>query len=287
MIFHQPFNSKTNYNFNAVFYTDEIWNYHFHKNPELIWVLEGSVKCTVNNTPYLLSAGDFGLSLPYDVHKYEPSEGTRYWVLVFSEDFVRSFAHRISGKSGDGFRFACSPAVKEYLRERLLYNDAPSVFTLKSCLYGICEEYLSTVPLVDAKEKDAEGFTKILGYIADNYTEKISLTDVAAELGYDYNYTSRFFRNKFNMTFSELVNVYRAEHAIRLLEDTDKSITEIAYESGFHSLRNFNGFFKSQMGLTPSQYRKEHPSDQLKAAKIPPSTKINRGVEELQNHREK
>ncbi|MBO4979794.1 MAG: helix-turn-helix transcriptional regulator [Clostridia bacterium] len=279
MIFHQPFNSQTNYNFNAVFYTDEIWNYHFHRNLELIWVLSGSVRCTVNNTAYLLGEGDFGLCLPYDVHKYEPSPHTQYWVLVFSEDFVRSFANQIGGKTGEGFRFRCHHTIKAYVTERLLHNDSPSIFTLKSCLYGLCEEYLNSVRLADTKKKDAEGFARILGYIAANYAEKISLAEVAKELGYDYNYMSRFFRNKFNMTFSELVNVYRAESAIRLLEDTDKSITEIAYESGFHSLRSFNGFFKSQMGITPTQYRKEHPSGLIKAAKIPPNTRATRGVE--------
>ena len=41
MIFHQPHNSKTNYNYNAFFYQKEKWDPHFHKNFEVIYVLEG------------------------------------------------------------------------------------------------------------------------------------------------------------------------------------------------------------------------------------------------------
>ena len=61
MIFHQAHNSLTNYNYNAYFYTDRLWDFHFHKNLELICVLEGNVKCIINNTEYCLSDGEFGL----------------------------------------------------------------------------------------------------------------------------------------------------------------------------------------------------------------------------------
>ena len=61
MIFHQSHNSKSSYNYNAFFYTNEIWDFHFHKNLELIYVEKGSVECTVNNTVYTLNPDDFGL----------------------------------------------------------------------------------------------------------------------------------------------------------------------------------------------------------------------------------
>ena len=77
MIFHQPFNSLGNYSFNTATYTNEIWNYHFHKNLELIWVLEGSVVCTINGDSQKLTANELALCLPYDTHRYEPEDNTR------------------------------------------------------------------------------------------------------------------------------------------------------------------------------------------------------------------
>lgn len=256
MIFHQPHNSMTNHRFNAVFYTDTVWDFHFHKNLELICVLEGSVNCTVNNRTYILEKGDAGLCLPYDIHKYVPEKDTRYWVLVFSEDFVHIFANQIAGKTGDGFAFRLSGPVESYIRAKLIENPEPSVYTLKSCLYGICEEYLSSVKLVDKSKSKEEVISLIVDYIQKKYKEKIALSDLAAALGYDYNYMSRCFKTMFNMTFTDFINLYRLEAAVMLLKETDKSITEIALESGFQSVRSFHSFFRRAMGISPARYRK-------------------------------
>jgi AraC-like DNA-binding protein len=218
--------------------------------------LEGAVNCTKNQKKYCLKAGEFGLCLPYDIHGYIPEENTKYWALVFSEDFVRLFTKEIAGKTGDGFSFHCGESIENHIKEQLVYNDTPSVFILKSCLYAVCDEYKKQVPLIDKKQKDAEIMPWIADYIAENHQRKLSLSDVASKLGYDYNYMSRYFRNVFNMTFTDFVNIYRLETAIKLLEDTDLSITAIAYESGFQSTRSFNTFFKTQVNMSPTEYRK-------------------------------
>lgn len=255
MIFHQPGNSLTDYKFDITFYTDTVWESHFHRNFELIYILKGAVNCTINSVSYRLEKGDFGLCLPYDIHKYEPEKDTLYWVLVFSEDFVRLFAKQISSKSGEGFLFKCNKAVEDYLNNQLINNTEPSIYTLKSCLYAVCEEYLNTVPLSEKKRKEFKMISALSDFILENHTKKLTLSQISKKLGYDYNYMSRFFRNTFNMSFTDFVNIYRLETAIKLLEDTDQSITSIALESGFQSVRNFNHCFKANTGKTPSEYR--------------------------------
>ena len=256
MLLHQPHNSLTNYNYNAFIYTDKVWDYHFHRNLELIYVIEGAVSCTVNNVDYLLTAHEWGLCLPCDVHRYEPEKNTVYWVLVFSEDYVGFFTKQIHGKTGKGFKFKVSATVEDYIKNRLINTDSYTVFTLKSCLYAVCEEYLKSVELTEKKSNKAEVSTLIADYIQNNHQKKISLADIALKLGYDYNYMSRYFKNTFNMTFTDFVNIYRLETAIKLLEDTKKSIITVALESGFQSVRNFNSFFKANTGKSPSEYRK-------------------------------
>ena len=236
MIFHQPGNSLTDYNFNICFYTDSVWEYHFHKNLELIYVLKGAVNCNINGISYRLNKGDFGLCLPYDIHRYEPEKDTLYWVLVFSEDYVRHFAKQISSKIGEGFTFHCNEAVENYINHQLINNSDPSIFTLKSCLYAVCEEYLNSVTLTDKKGKELKMITALSDYILENHTKNLTLSQISKKLGYDYNYMSRFFRNTFNMTFTDFVNIYRLETAIKLLEETEQSITSVALESGFQSV---------------------------------------------------
>ncbi len=256
MLFHQFLNSASNFNFNTDFYTDDIWEYHFHKNLELMYVLEGAVDCTINDKEYCLKAGEFGLCLPYDFHSYKPQDNTKYWVLVFSEDFVRYFSKKITNKIGVGYPFCPKKEVKDYIISQLVNNENPSVFTLKSCLYAVCEEYLNTVKLTDKNRSHSETISAIVDFVAENHTKKITLSDIAKELGYDYNYMSRHFKNVFNITFTDFINMYRLETAIRLLDETADSITEIAYESGFQSVRSFHSFFKKTMNISPTEYRK-------------------------------
>lgn len=256
MIFHQPHNSKSNYNHNAFFYTDEIWDYHFHKNPEIIYVLEGAVNCTVNENDYTLNAGDFGLCLSYNIHSYKPCENTRYWVMVFSEDYIRYFVKQLSGKEGKGFKFNCSRSVKDFVLDELINNNQPTELMIKSCLYAICDQYINSVELVEYNVKQKETVAQIADYILKNHTQNLKLMDIAKSLGYDYNYMSRNFKRLFKITFTEFVNVYRLETAIRLLDETDYNISRVAFESGFQSVRAFNDFFKKQIKLSPSQYKK-------------------------------
>lgn len=256
MVYHQPFNSLSGYQHNAHFYTDESFEHHLHKNLEFIYVIKGNVNCTVNHTQFRLGSGDCGLCLPYDLHSIRPEENTLYWVLVFSEEYIRSFTNQISGKKGDGFCFRCEPDVDQYLRQRLIVDQPLTTLTLKSCLYAISEQYLRQINMVDRGQLKTEAITVIDQYIRRHHTKNISLTDIAKKLGYDYSYTSRYFRNTFNMTFTEFINIYRLETAIRLLEETDLSVTAIALESGFQSLRSFHHFFQKHANTTPTQYRK-------------------------------
>lgn len=255
MIFHQTHNSKAHRSFNSCFYTDEIWEYHFHKNLELIYVVEGSVKCTVNENKYILVSGSFGLCLPYDIHSYIPFENTKYWVFVFSEDYVRYFMKLISDKKSTGFTFSCSEFVKNFIVSELIYAEQPTELMLKSCLYAVCEQYLNSVELIDYSIKQRETVMFIAEYVLNNHTKNIKLSDLAKSLGYDYNYMSRNFKRLFKMNFTEFVNIYRLETALRLLDETDYNITRVALESGFQSVRTFNDLFKKQMNITPTGYK--------------------------------
>lgn len=255
MIFHQPSNSLTNYNYNIARYTDTVWESHFHRNLELIYVMHGEVLCTVNGTQYGLTAGSFGLCLPYDVHRYEPDADTLYWVMVFSEDFVRAFSADIAGRRGVGFEFCPCEPVRRYLLERLVEGSEQSTLALKSCLYAACDEYFREVTLVEKNEREMDAVSKISDYVAENYTKRISLQSIAKTLGYDYNYMSRYFHRSFNMSFSDFVNTYRLEHAIRLLDEGEQSITQVALDSGFQSVRSFNNYFRKSMSTSPSEYR--------------------------------
>lgn len=253
-VFHQPYNSLIN-NFNARFYKTEIWKPHFHKSLELVYVIKGRLKCYAGDEEYLLEEGYCGLCLPYDIHAYEPSEKTRYWVCVFSEDYVHDFLKLTGGKSGS-FKFKCNPAVTDFLIKGLINCADPSRLLIKATLYAVCDEYIKNVKLIDKNKKMTDNIAAITDFVENNHTKNIKLSDIGSLLGYDYNYVSRYFHSVFKMSFSEFLNLYRLETAVTLLEQSNKKILDIALESGFQSVRSFNACFKSHFNMSPSEYKR-------------------------------
>jgi AraC-like DNA-binding protein len=61
------------------------------------------------------------------------------------------------------------------------------------------------------------------------------------------------YRIKIN--FCSYINILRVNEACSLLQQSDKSIIEIAEESGFSSLRTFNRAFLRHVGISPREYR--------------------------------
>lgn len=256
MFFHQSSNSMVSNRYNACFYRGLSWKAHFHKNPEIICVTSGSVVCTVNGTTEELSAGDFGLCLPMDIHSYSPAPDSEYWVCVFSADYVRSFLKQVSDKTAESFRFTCSDSVEAFVRANLVSERTPPQNMLKACLYALCNEYITSVTLTARDSGKTERMAQITDFIAEHHTENIGLSDIAALLGYDYYYVSRYFKKIFNISFNELLNLYRIETAVQLLDETDKKIINVAYESGFQSIRSFNECFKKHLKISPSEYKR-------------------------------
>lgn len=258
MFFHQAFNSVGNHSYNAVFYENVFWDYHFHKNYELIYVLEGKVESIISDRSMLLEAGDFAICLSNEIHSYRSIGDSRAWVCVFSGDFVHSFDKVIEGKAGKEYRFRCSQPVMTYLKECLITETMPNLLRLKSCLYVICDEFLAQTELVDRSEKNLGLMNAISDYVSENYCKKITLAQIAEQLGYNYCYLSKAFHKIFRMSFASYMNTYRFGKACELLIETERSITDVAMESGFQSIRSFNEIFCQMAGVSPGKYRKLH-----------------------------
>jgi len=67
---------------------------------------------------------------------------------------------------------------------------------------------------------------------------------------------SRFFKRCVGRTYVEYVNHLRIGAACRELMETDRSVTQIAYDAGFNNLSNFNRRFRDVKGMTPREFRR-------------------------------
>ena len=257
-IFHQYKNSQGNYNYNIYTYDNINYAPHFHKNYEIICVLSGMVLCSVNSKQQILSEGDFSICLSNEIHSLKSLDHSKVWIGVFSEDFVYEFKKRIGDKTGKDFRFRCSDSVHRFLLENLITEEPNNIMMIKSCLYALCSEYLKRVELVPKDNRGVSLMAEIIEYIEANFKKPLTQKEIAAHLGYDYCYFSKVFNGLFSTTFRNYLNAFRIDNAISLLTHTNLTVTEIAFESGFQSIRNFNHVFKKHTGISPSEFvRKE------------------------------
>lgn len=93
--------------------------------------------------------------------------------------------------------------------------------------------------------------------IAYDLTADLSLKNIAAQLNVSPTYLSALFRKECDITLTDYVNNKRMEHAIHLLNTTDKLINVISYECGIQDTNYFIKLFKRYTGLTPTKYREQ------------------------------
>lgn len=92
-------------------------------------------------------------------------------------------------------------------------------------------------------------------YIEEHF-ENITEAEVAEYCHVSYNHFSFLFKNTIGKSFSEYINFLRISKAEKLLLSSEKSITDIALETGFSTASYFISKFKAYKGITPKKFRK-------------------------------
>lgn len=120
----------------------------------------------------------------------------------------------------------------------------------------ICVENI----LKEKEKKKQENYKKpveeAIQFIHKHYNELISLDDVANCCGITSTYLSRLFKEEVGMKFSDFLIQTRIEASKKLLEETKRSIKEIADIVGYADEKYFSKLFKKKVGIKPTDYRR-------------------------------
>ncbi len=109
--------------------------------------------------------------------------------------------------------------------------------------------------------KDVEGkrMSAVFEYTIQNFEQVISLEQIASVANMTTNAFCKYFKQRTNKTYFQLLNEVRIEHACKmLLKKSDISISEVALHSGFQNISNFNRKFRVVKKMTPSSFMKRH-----------------------------
>lgn len=99
---------------------------------------------------------------------------------------------------------------------------------------------------------------KLQEYIQEHYIEGFDAEALEEVCGLSYKYAGTLFKEAVGQTIREYQRTLRIRRAKQLLQETDKSVTEIAQLAGFSDVFYFSKVFRAQQGCSPSEYRRTY-----------------------------
>jgi len=100
-------------------------------------------------------------------------------------------------------------------------------------------------------------------YIREHVHEKLTVNEIAKAMNFSRSHLARIFKSETGRTLISVIQEEKIHEAVRLIEFTPLSLTEIGLKLGFCSQSHFTRTFRKINGTTPSQYRRAHRRDDL------------------------
>ncbi len=98
-------------------------------------------------------------------------------------------------------------------------------------------------------------YHKVLAYITAHLEKTITVDELASEVGMSASHFNRVFKETLGSTPMQYVLAYRIEQAVAMMQDSARTLGDIAFACGFADQAHFSRSFKQVMGKTPRQHR--------------------------------
>jgi len=245
-------------------------NYHFHSRYELYAVRKGRMRIAAEHREYLLYEDDIAIVPPGITHYvYEDSDSVRTGFLfdfspskkstegTFLLEYQAAF-HPIS----DITVIKCPGLYDGYLSSaiRAVASGEPR-YAAEGLLF-LTVDYVRRQLGGQTPDKDSPRPSNVLlavqieNFMNGVYAESPDIAELAHQMGYSVRQTQRIISRLFGMSFSRLLTKKRVAAACFLLRNTDRTLEDIALQTGFCSLSHLCHAFKQALGVTPLAYRR-------------------------------
>lgn len=248
--------------------------FHWHPHIEIIRVIKGKLKISLNKTDYNMKKGDIIFVNSEIVHGALP-QNCIYECLVYDNNFIPAIAHK--GQIFSEMLTKGNIRIDEYIHKdneeiydcvnlifELMKNENKgykySVIGMLTHLYGIIIRNGYYSKIADVNKQTSASVTKlkkVLEFIRNNYGNKITLDEMAYVAKVSPKYLCAMFKERTHKSPIDYLIYYRIEKAVHFLLTSDKTVTEIAFECGFEDLSYFIKTFKKLKGISPGAFRRK------------------------------
>ena len=255
--------------------------WHYHPEIELVYVSNGEGKRQVGLHLSNYSDGDLvliGSNVPHTGFTEYFDQERKEVVIQFKPEFLGNSIESV-------FEFKKISKLLELSKQGLVFHgetkknigismlglqyesNFQQLLTLIRILESLASSDEFTILNKDDFSKsnsiiENERINKIFNYIKINYKDKVCLEEASNLICMTKPSFCRYFKKHTGKRFTEFLNEYRINNALKLLAQTEMDIKNICYECGFNNFSHFNRLFKNTLNLTPSEYRKKIDSDQ-------------------------
>lgn len=253
--------------------------WHYHPEIEICLTRKSNGRRFVGNQISDYQESDlvmFGSNLP---HGYTTDVFSSQVVIQMNKDFLgKEFInspelHAINvlfSKASHGLEFKGSTKKKAIkIIEKLLKSEGMhqliyllellQVLAVGKQVMMICsEEYAVGFDVTQL------GRIKIVyDHIMDNFKKEIRIKEIADKLNLSEAGFYKFIKKHTKKTYTQIINEFRINYATKLLMNSDKTIAQICFESGYNNLSYFNRKFKEIMQETPHGFRGHYINSQV------------------------
>lgn len=243
------------------------WPLQFHEHIEVMYMVRGTAKVTIDETEYTVSDGEFSIAFPFQSHGYEHEGKVDCYFLMFPLTLAPQFEEVFNTRRPQSPIFKNDSKDTEHMRKLLemMIDEYPNVYykydtinndVFRSYICLFMHSLLKSVELTDISSSNLHTLRNILDYCSKNFRNQIHLSDVADALYLSPKYISNIFSSKLRISFLDYINTVRIYETCDMLKGTDLTASQIAMDAGFDSLRTFHRRFKKVVGMTPAEYRK-------------------------------
>ena len=255
--------------------------WHYHPEYELVLVTKSTGRRMVGDHIGYFSEGDLvfiGSMVPHlwindtKYYKGENAELAEAIVIQFEDGFIgegflnipemHSFKSLLKlSNQGLAIKGNSRQKISGIMKDMVDMNGMQrlaSLFTIFDILTNTREYKLLAGPNYqqNLQHNVSDRFNIVTEYIMRNFDRGITLPEIASVANMAVTTFCNFFKEHHRITFVEYLNQVRIGHACKLLNDSKKMVAEIAYESGFNNLANFNRQFKKIKKMSPVEFRR-------------------------------
>ncbi|TXE11778.1 helix-turn-helix transcriptional regulator [Seonamhaeicola algicola] len=251
--------------------------WHFHKEYELTYIIKSTGIRYVGNSMDTFENDDLvmvGANLPHCWKTIgEQTEPVTCIIIQWDESLLQNWLdkeeiqhiHELLKRSQRGIKFNIefAKAIKEHLLQLVEAQSFERLIIFLQILQKLATtnafNLLAGSSFSESlSSTESERINTIYTYLKEHHLDKITLNDIANEVAMSNDTFCRFFKKTFNTSFFSFLNEYKVSIASKMLIDTDLSVSEIGYETGYNNLTFFHRQFQKHVGMSPSKYRKAY-----------------------------